>query len=206
MIKYPSGVKAQTIKKKHEKKQGAELSISASNRGMNLENDINLSNEYYRDHDICVITKRPTPVNIVKVDYSHGARITDAYFEKQSTTDYNGVYKGRYIDFEAKNTKSKTSFPLSNIEPHQIDHLKRVLRHGGIAFFIIQFQLLNEVYLLDAQYVIDFYEHGERKSIPYDVIKEKGTLIKQGYSPRLYYVEAMEEKYFNNSFFTAKLP
>lgn len=196
MIKYPSGVKAQTIKKKHEKKQGAELSISASNRGMNLENDINLSNEYYRDYDICVITKRPTPVNIVKVDYSHGARITDAYFEKQSTTDYNGVYKGRYIDFEAKNTKSKTSFPLSNIEPHQIDHLKRVLRHGGIAFFIIQFQLLNEVYLLDAQYVIDFYEHGERKSIPYDVIKEKGVLIKQGYSPRLYYVEAMEEKYF----------
>ena len=196
MIKYPSGVKAQTIKKKHEKKQGAELSISASNRGMNLENDINLSNEYYRDHDICVITKRPTPVNIVKVDYSHGARITDAYFEKQSTTDYNGVYKGRYIDFEAKNTKSKTSFPLSNIEPHQIDHLKRVLRHGGIAFFIIQFQLLNEVYLLDAQYVIDFYEHVERKSIPYDVIKEKGVLIKQGYSPRLYYVEAMEEKYF----------
>ena len=196
MIKYPSGVKAQPIKKKHEKKQGAELSISASNRGMNLENDINLSNEYYRDHDICVITKRPTPVNIVKVDYSHGARITDAYFEKQSTTDYNGVYKGRYIDFEAKNTKNKTSFPLSNIEPHQIDHLKRVLRHGGIAFFIIQFQLLNEVYLLDAQYVIDFYEHGERKSIPYDVIKEKGILIKQGYSPRLYYVEAMEEKYF----------
>lgn len=196
MIKYPSGVKAQPIKKKHEKKQGVELSISASNRGMNLENDINLSNEYYRDHDICVITKRPTPVNIVKVDYSHGARITDAYFEKQSTTDYNGVYKGRYIDFEAKNTKNKTSFPLSNIEPHQIDHLKRVLRHGGIAFFIIQFQLLNEIYLLDAQYVIDFYEHGERKSIPYNVIKEKGILIKQGYSPRLYYVEAMEEKYF----------
>ena len=196
MIKYPSGVKAQEVKKKKEKKQSVELSISASNRGMDLENDINLSNEYYRDHDICLITKRPTPVNIVKVDYTHGARITDAYFEKQSTTDYNGVYKGKYVDFEAKNTKSKTSFPLSNIEAHQIDHLKRVLRHGGIAFFIIQFELLNEVYLLDAQYVIDFYEHGERKSIPYNVFKENGVLIKQGYSPRLYYVDAMEEKYF----------
>ena len=177
MIKYPSGVKAQEVKKKKEKKQGVELSISASNRGMDLENDINLSNEY-------------------KVDYSHGARITDAYFEKQSTTDYNGVYKGKYVDFEAKNTKSKTSFPLSNIEAHQIDHLKRVLKQGGIAFFIIQFELLNEVYLLDAQYVIDFYEHGERKSIPYSVFKENGVLIKQGYSPRLYYVDAMEEKYF----------
>ena len=195
MIKYPSGVKAQ-IKVKKEKKQSAELSISASNRGMNLENDINLSNEYYRDHDICLITKRPTPVNIVKVDYSRGARITDAYFEKQSTTDYNGVYKGKYIDFEAKNTKSKTSFPLNNIEPHQIEHLKGVIHHGGIAFFIIQFQLLNEVYLLDAQYVIDYYENGERKSIPYSAFKEKGIIIKQGYSPRLYYVDAIEEKYF----------
>ena len=89
MIKYPSGVKAQTIKKKHEKKQGVELSISASNRGMNLENDINLSNEYYRDHDICVITKRPTPVNIVKVDYSHGA-----FYSRESQSSQ----KGRFTD------------------------------------------------------------------------------------------------------------
>ena len=143
-----------------------------------------------------VITKRPTPINIVKVDYSRGARITDAYFEKQSTTDYNGVYKGRYIDFEAKNTKSKTSFPLSNIEQHQIDHLKRVIRHGGIAFFIIQFQSRQEVYLLDAKFVIEFWEKGERKSIPYEIFLQDGILIKQGYSPRLYYIDAVEQKYF----------
>ena len=128
--------------------------------------------------------------------YTRGARITDAYFEKQSTTDYNGVYKGRYIDFEAKNTKSKTSFPLSNIEQHQIDHLKRVIKHGGIAFFIIQFQSRQEVYLLDASFVINFWENGERKSIPYDVFLKDGILIKQGYSPRLYYIDAIEQKYF----------
>lgn len=198
MIKYPNGTKYQPAleKKRTPRKSREDLSISASNRGMDLESDINLSNEWYRDQDICVITKRPTPVNIVKVDYSHGARITDAYFEKQSTTDYNGVYKGRYIDFEAKNTKSKTSFPLSNIEAHQIDHLKRVIRHGGIAFFIIQFQSLQEVYLLDASFVIEFWEHGERKSIPYDVFLNDGILIKQGYSPRLYYIDAVEQKYF----------
>ena len=198
MIKYPNGTKYQPSaeKKRTPRKGREELSLSASNRGMNLEEDINLSNEWYKEQDIAVITKRPTPVNIVKVDYSHGARITDAYFEKQSTTDYNGVYKGRYIDFEAKNTKSKTSFPLSNIEQHQIDHLKRVIKHGGIAFFIIQFQLLNEVYLLDASFVIEFYEHGERKSIPYETFLEDGILIKQGYSPRLFYIDAVETKYF----------
>ena len=196
MIRYPNGEKYQPGAEKKKRKTSQDISISASNRGMNLENDINLSNEWYNDQGIALITKRPTPINIVKVDYSKGARITDAYFEKQSTTDYNGVYKGKYLDFEAKNTKSKTSFPLNNIEKHQIVHLEKVIQHGGIAFFIIQFQLLNEVYLLDASYVIDFYKNGERKSIPYEVFKKDGILIKQGYSPRLYYIDAVEAKYF----------
>lgn len=197
MIKYPNGQKFEPISQKRTvRKSKEDISISASNRGMNLEEDINLSNDWYKDQQIALITKRPTPINVVKVDYSKGARITDAYFEKQSTTDYNGVYKGKYLDFEAKNTKSKTSFPLSNIEKHQIEHLKNVILHGGIAFFIIQFQALNEVYLLDASFVIHFWEKGERKSIPYEVFKKDGILIKQGYNPRLYYIDAVESKYF----------
>ena len=198
MIKYPNGqsYKPATSKTRQQRKSKEDLSISASNRGMDLEGDINLSNEWYRDNNIALVTKRPTPINIVKVDYSKGARITDAYFEKQSTTDYNGVYKGKYLDFEAKSTKSKTSFPLANITKHQIIHLKRVNQHGGIAFFVIGFESLNEVYLLDSTFVIHFYEQGERKSIPYDVFKQEGILIKQGYNPRLHYLAAVEEKYF----------
>jgi recombination protein U len=82
---------------------------------MGFEADINESNAYYLEHDLCLVTKRPTPINVVKVDYTHGAKITQAYFETQSTTDYNGVYQGHYLDFEAKSTQSKTSFPLHNI-------------------------------------------------------------------------------------------
>ena len=194
-MKYPNGKKY--IKSNEVKaEKGHRSLLSAANRGMSLEEDINLSNEYYRDMGIALITKRPTPINIVKVDYSKGARITDAYFEKQSTTDYNGVYKGKYIDFEAKNTKSETSFPLSNISEHQIVHLRNVIKHGGIAFFIICFQIKNEVYLLDASFVIEFYEKGGRKSIPYSVFKEKGVLVKQDYTPRLHYIDAVETLYF----------
>lgn len=194
-MKYPNGKKYEAKVEVKAEKQHRSL-LSAANRGMSLEEDINLSNEYYRDMGIALITKRPTPINIVRVDYSKGARITDAYFEKQSTTDYNGVYKGKYIDFEAKNTKSETSFPLSNISEHQIIHLKNVIKQGGIAFFIICFQLKNEVYLLDASFVIEFWEKGGRKSIPYDVFKEKGVLIKQDYTPRLHYIDAIEAVYF----------
>ena len=194
-MRYPNG-KKYTKKTVKPRKKPADISLSAANRGMNLEADINESNDYYTEHGIALITKRPTPINVVKVDYSRGARITDAYFEKQSTTDYNGVYKGKYIDFEAKNTKNKTSFPLANITPHQITHLKRVVEQGGIAFFIIAFETLNEVYLLDSAFVVHYYEHGDRKSIPYAVFKEEGILIKQGYNPRLHYIDAVEAKYF----------
>ena len=201
MIRYPNGkvVKEKEVTKEAPKKKvSAKLHLSAMNRGMNLEEDINLSNEYYKDHDIALITKRPTPINVVKVDYSKGALITNAYFEKQSTTDYNGVYRGKYIDFEAKSTQIKTSFPLANITKHQVEHLKGVLRHGGIAFFIIEFvKLHEETYLLDASYIISFYEERKRASIPYDDIVKYGHKIKRGFAPRLDYIPIVDQVYFD---------
>ena len=77
---------------------------SYSSRGMRLENDINDSNKYYRELDKALIYKKPTPVQVVHVDYPkrQRAKITEAYYKTPSTTDYNGVYRGKYIDFEAK--------------------------------------------------------------------------------------------------------
>ena len=195
MIKYSNGQQFNKIPSKSPKKPRKLGSFSHGNRGMNLEEDINLSNDFYRANGLCLITKRPTPINVVKVDYSKGAIITNAYFEKQSTTDYNGVYKGRYIDFEAKSTLKLTSFPLANISSHQIEHLKLVLKHGGIAFFIIEFAKLDQVYLLDASYVIDFYENGERKSIPYKDVQTHGFEIKKGFAPRLNYLDVIDKIY-----------
>ena len=192
MIKYPNG---KSVEYKPKAKTSHKPTASG-NRGMGLEGDINDSNLYYKEKNLCLITKRPTPINVVKVDYTRGAIITNAYFEKQSTTDYNGVYKGRYIDFEAKSTHSKTSLPLSNIPTQQIEHLKGVIHHGGIAFFIIEFALKEETYLLDAQHVIDLVNSKSRQSLSYSFIKENGRLIKRGYHPRLDYLPIVEELYF----------
>lgn len=198
MIKYSNGktYSPKQINKSEDKKTvSLKRHLSSANRGMDLEGDINESNQYYKEKGLCLITKRPTPINVVKVDYSKGAIITNAYFEKQSTTDYNGVYKGHYIDFEAKQTKSKTSFPLANISKHQIEHLEGVLHHGGIAFFIIEFVTRDEVYLLDASYVIGFYKNGDRKSIPYEKFLEVAHQIKRGYAPRLDYLPIVDKIY-----------
>src|SRR5574344_1617077 len=99
--------------------------INYGNRGMCLEDDINISNKFYLENNIAVVYKKPTPIKVVKVDYNKRINtvIKEAYYEIPSTTDYNGIYKGKYIDFEAKETKCKTSFALSNIHSHQINHL-----------------------------------------------------------------------------------
>ena len=147
-INYPNGkkfIKSETF----TRKKSVNKDVRFSNRGMSLEEDINETNEYYRAHDIAIIHKKPTPLQIVNVHYPKrsAAVVTEAYFKKPSTTDYNGVYKGKYIDFEAKETRNKTSFPLKNFHDHQITHMESVLKHGGIAFAILQFSLLDEVYL-----------------------------------------------------------
>lgn len=195
MINYPNKKKSVSLTKLVKEKNSITKKSNAANRGMDLENDINKTNEYYLDNNIALIYKRPTPINIVKVDYSKGAKIVDAYFEKQSTTDYNGVYKGKYLDFEAKSTLSLTSFPLHNIYKHQIVHLEKVNQNTGIAFFIIEFINLNEIYFLDSKFVINYYYNGKRKSIPYEEIKNNGILIKQGFKPRIDYLKAVDEYY-----------
>lgn len=168
-----------------------------AHRGMSLEEDISKSNEYYLMKDRAVVYKKPTPVQIVKVDYPKrsAARIVEAYYQKPSTTDYNGIYRGKYIDFEAKECKSD-AFPFSNIHKHQIDHLQRIINHGGIAFVIIAFTKHHEVYLIDASYMIDAYYNSDRKSIRYETIVELGHLIKQGAAPRLDYLDLLDEYYF----------
>ena len=53
-----------------------------AHRGMSLEEDISLSNEYYLTFNKAVIYKKPTPVQIVKVDYPRreSAKIVEASF------------------------------------------------------------------------------------------------------------------------------
>lgn len=186
MINYPN-------KKANFKK----AKTNHSNRGMSFENIINETNEYYLMHDIAIIHKKPIPIQIVKVDYPSrsGAVIKEAYYKVPSTTDYNGIYKGKYIDFEAKETANKTSFPLSNIHLHQIKHLESTYKHGGISFLLIYFKSLDKIYLLESKYLVEYYLRSKegRKSIKFSEIAENGYLIKEGYSPRVDYLKVIDK-------------
>ena len=161
------------------------------NRGMTLEEDINLTNEYYQQEKIALIYKKPIPIKVLKVNETK-TRIKDGFYEQKSTLDYSGIYKEKYIEFDAKETNSKTSFPLSNIHEHQIQHIKNVLDYKGIAFLIVRFNIINRTYLLNGKKLIEFINKSERKSIPLEYFEDNCKKIELKYRPRLDYLKAID--------------
>ena len=182
-MNYPKGIKNTTNKSY----------IKFDNRGMGLEEDINITNQYYIDNNIAFIYKKPTPIQVTKVDYKNNSMIIkEGFFKEPSTTDYNGLYDGLYIDFEAKETTSKTSFPLANIHKHQINHIRNVINNGGIGFLIVRFTNLDKNFVLMGKDFIDYIDNNDRKSIPIDYFNDKGYLIELSYMPRLDYLKIID--------------
>lgn len=181
-MKYPKGINI---------KNSNNIPRSHKNRGMDLESDINRSNDYYVSRDIAYIYKKPTPIQVTKVEYGKHKKITEGFFKEKSTTDYNGLYKGYYIDFEAKETKLK-SFPLNNLQTHQIEHLLNINRHKGISFIIVRFTNTYETFLLESKYLKEIIDK-KKKRIPYEFFKENAHLIEVKLNPRLDYIKIIDE-------------
>lgn len=198
MVKYPAGSsnafhklsagsQASHLKRQHK-------NVNFSDRGMNLEQMINESNKFYRIKEIAVIHKKPTPIQIVKVDYPKRSRavIREAYFRQESTTDYNGVYKGYYLDFEAKETRNKTNFPLKNFHEHQIVHLAECLKQKGICFTIIGFTTLKRYFVTPANKIIKAWWTKDKSSLTLEEVEEWSNEIKSGFQPTLPYLKAVD--------------
>lgn len=181
-MKYPNNIK--------KKITNSEIT---SRRGMNLEEIINTTNQYYLYEDLAVIYKKPLPITISKIDKNNGYPvISKAYFSAKSTTDYNGVYKGRYIDFDTKETSNVKYFPLSNLHEHQYEHLQRVQRCKGIAFLIIWFTKYDEIYLVFIEDFVNYVENNKSKNVPYTYIKENGHLLTYQFNKPLNYLQVIE--------------
>ena len=191
-MNYPNGQRNRATNLVKESKV-----ISKSKLGVNFEELINKSNEYYLKNNIAVVYKKPTPIKITKVDYPsrNKAKITEAFYQLPSTTDYNGIYKGKYIDFEAKSCNG-TSFPFKSLYTHQLDHLAKITEHGGISFLLIMFNDYKEIFLLKSTILYELYQqslNGGRKSISYSFFKENAESIKLGYLIPVDYITAIDK-------------
>lgn len=192
MIKYPH--KKPTINALSTQGKTVEF----GSRGMSFEKQLEKVNSYYLASNRAVIHKKPTPIQIVKVDYPKraAATITEAYFKTPSTTDFNGVYEGVYLDFEAKETTNKTTFPLANLHKHQAKHIAAVASQKGFSFLLVKFSTLNEIYLLTSDTLTAYwqeYEKGVRKSIKRTEFLEHGHLIPANTYPEVDYLVVVKQ-------------
>ena len=120
-----------------------------SNNGMFLETLLNRTSDYYKDNNKLLFFKRNLPISIYK---NNNGNINGKLTSK-SQTDYYGIYDGRYIDFEAKQT-NKEVFYLNNIKDHQINHLKTIDELNGISFLILHFLKFDEFFCIDYKKLI----------------------------------------------------
>ena len=137
-------------------------------RGSTLEDMINHTNEIYREKKLALIQKIPTPITPITIEKST-RHITLAYFDQKSTVDYIGAVQGIPVCFDAKECAVKT-FPLQNVHEHQIRFMKEFEEQGGIAFIILHFTALDEMYYMPFRNLEKFWkrmEAGGRTSFTY---------------------------------------
>ena len=147
-----------------------------------------MTNQQYRNKGIADIRKIPTPVQITG---NNRGRVT-GYTMKGEWVDYSGVWDGRPVVFDAKETSSQTSFPLENISGHQYELLKSWRQKGAWAFLLVSFTKHDEIYLLPVGLLERYWEdarNGGRKSIPYNDFVMECELIQSEKGYVLHYLK-----------------
>jgi len=142
-------------------------------RGKYLESFVNKVNMKYRREKLAMIRRIDVPIRMTNFGYQRTL----------STVDFEGVVKknnvGIAVAFDAKQTTSKTSFPLSNIHQHQLDYLLLVEELCGIAFFLIMFTEVDDqkAYKVSPKVVKKYWDAWKdnkgRASIPISKLKKE---------------------------------
>lgn len=160
-------------------------------RGSAFEEMINMTNQLYWQHSLAVIQKVPTPITPIEVN-NRERTITKAFFGEKSTVDYIGVVQGIPVCFDAKETQYK-NFPLKNVHHHQMMFMESFVQQEGVAFLLVHFKFVQEVFFLPFQQLKKCYDqaqNGGRKSIPYSDFNHD-FLIRNAEGFPIHYLEAI---------------
>ena len=162
-------------------------------RGSSLEEQINYTNESYREKHLALIQKIPTPITPIEID-KRKRHITLAYFGQKSTVDYIGAVQGIPVCFDAKECAEST-FPLHNVHAHQIQFMKEFEAQGGIAFLILAYTKKNEIYYMPFAHIYHFWErmeNGGRKSFTYEEL-DKSYRLRAHKDMLVHYLEGIQK-------------
>ena len=125
-MNYPNAIK------KSNKTTKIDSKLSHKNRGMTLEGDINVTNEYYREIDKAIIYKKPTPIKIVKVDYPSRDKTTIKELKKRNRQLYDSLEASKdkidfLVQFTSKQEYNTGKVVIRKVKEHDtvyVDSLK----------------------------------------------------------------------------------
>ena len=146
-----------------------------------MEDMINHTNEYYRQKNLALVQKIPTPITPIKID-KDSSQITLAYFEKDSTVDYIGIVQGVPICFDAKECAADT-FAMRNIHEHQIHFMSDFEKQDGVSFLVIMFTGRNKLYYMrfsELKGYLERTENGHPNNFKYDELDPKYFIDAKG--------------------------
>lgn len=161
-------------------------------RGSVLEEMINMTNSFYREHNLALIQKVPTPITPINID-KNTRHITLAYFDQKSTVDYIGVVQGIPVCFDAKECHND-NFSLQNLHEHQYRFMEDFEKQGGISFILLFYTHKDERYYIPFKDIKKFVirkENGGLKHFKYNEI-DKTYLIKQKGGAICHYLEQLQ--------------
>ncbi|MGL5438378.1 MAG: Holliday junction resolvase RecU [Metamycoplasmataceae bacterium] len=158
------------------------------NRGMLLEKIINKTINSYKNNGTALFHKKNLDIKFERVDKE--LNVYNSVISKKSTVDYYGIYKGRFIAFEAKST-NKEYLSFSNFKEHQHNYLLEIEKYLGIAFYIILFKKTSEFFIIKASNI----NLQIKKSITKDFILNNGyylEIIYPGYIDFLSFINKIK--------------
>ncbi|GGB41550.1 Holliday junction resolvase RecU [Lentibacillus populi] len=165
--------------------------IYTGKRGISFENSLNYTNQIYINQGRAIINKRATPMKII--GKTRGNQHI-CIFDQKSTTDYDGIYQGKSIVFEAKSTKEKR-LPFSIIADHQIQYLEDAEKQGAVSFLIVEMRISRDVFLVPnnmLQKYLKEAQNGGRKSIPLRDLEVYAHLVESKNGVALDYLSVVD--------------
>lgn len=139
-----------------------------ANRGMFLEAIINYTIEMINNEKRALIFKQNPVISNNK----------NGKFMEKSNVDYHGIYKGKYLCFEAKSTKNLI-LPWSNFKSHQLDYLENAFNLGATSFIIIYFWQFDEYFLVFWEQLRNIKLN--KKRLSYEKITKNGHKLEMLY-------------------------
>ncbi|MEG0979083.1 MAG: Holliday junction resolvase RecU [Oscillospiraceae bacterium] len=125
-----------------------------ANKGMNLEQLINYSNQQYKKLGLSNIQKISTPWTVIR----KGKEIISAFPNGQSTLDFRGTAKGGMsISFDCKESQDERGLPLAYIKEHQVEFIDNALKLSETSFIICEIKPSQKVFFIPGKVVFEYY-------------------------------------------------